>query len=130
MHHRATRVFSGIAALAIGAAVLPTAPTAAHAVPESRAAAIAPRASSAPVFWSAILRLFVTLSKHATTQMAQRNISQTMVKNILNEGKVVARSGGVTRVRQGNYEVRVNSTTGNVITVVKVSGGGGSGGGW
>ena len=38
---------------------------------------------------------------------------------------VVGRSGGVTRLRWGAYEARVNSMTGNVITVVRIGSGGG-----
>lgn len=79
-------------------------------------------------FWSAVLRLFITISKHAADAMVQRNVSQTLLKTILNEGKKTTRNG-VAYVRYGNYEARVNATTGNVITVVKLSGGGGGGGG-
>ncbi|MCD1571315.1 DUF4258 domain-containing protein [Agromyces mediolanus] len=80
------------------------------------------------LFWSAVLRLFITVSKHAAGQMAQRNVSTTLLKTILNDGKKTTRNG-VAYVRYGNYEARVNASTGNVITVVKLSGGGGGGGG-
>lgn len=79
-------------------------------------------------FWSAVLRLFITISNHAAQQMVARNVSQTLLKQILNEGTKTTRNG-VAYVRLGNYEARVNASTGNVITVVKLSGGGGGGGG-
>lgn len=79
-------------------------------------------------FWSAVLRIFITISNHASQQMAKRNVSQKLLKEILNEGKKTQRNG-VAYVRHGHYEARVNASTGNVITVVKLTGGGGGGGG-
>ena len=80
------------------------------------------------MFWSAVLRLFITLSTHATLRMAERNVSHALLRTILNEGRKTVRNG-VAYVRYGSYEARVNATTGKVITVVKLTGGGGGGGG-
>jgi hypothetical protein len=77
------------------------------------------------IIWSAILRMVITVSRHASSRMVARGVSETTLKRVLNDGKVVGRSGGVTRIRWGAYEARVNSTTGNVITVVRFSSGGG-----
>ncbi|GAB2836857.1 hypothetical protein GCM10027024_09250 [Microbacterium insulae] len=79
-------------------------------------------------FWSAVLRLFITIVHHASQAMAARNVSRALLKTILNEGKKTTRNG-VAYVRYGNYEARVNVNTGKVITVVKLTGGGGGGGG-
>lgn len=79
--------------------------------------------------WSAILRMVLSISKHAGQRMAQRGMTQAQLKHVVNEGKVISRSGGVTKIRSGQWEVRVNSKTGNVITVIKHSGGGGVSGG-
>ncbi len=76
------------------------------------------------MFWSAVLRLVISISSHAAQQMAARNVSHALLKTILNEGKKTTRNG-VAYVRYGNYEARVNATTGVVITVVKLGGGGG-----
>jgi hypothetical protein len=78
--------------------------------------------------WSAILRMVISISGHASRRMVERGLSQATLKHIVNEGKVHARHGGVTYIRAVGWEVRVNSKTGNVITVVKVGGGGYSGG--
>lgn len=79
-------------------------------------------------FWSSVLRLFITISTHASRQMSARNVSHTLLRTILNDDKRTTRNG-VAYVRHGNYEARVNATSGKVITVVKLSGGGGGGGG-
>ena len=76
-------------------------------------------------FWSATLRMAITVSRHASSRMVARGVSDATLKRVLNDGKVVARGGGVTRIRWGAYEARVNSKTGNVITVIRFSSGGG-----
>ena len=76
-------------------------------------------------FWSVILRMVITVSRHASSRMVARGVSEGTLKRVLNDGRVVGRSGGVTRLRWGAYEARVNSTTGNVITVVRIGSGGG-----
>ena len=107
-------------------------PSMANAAPATAAAAQPVAQQSRPIiiktFWSAILRLFITISGHASKRMAERNISTATIQRILNEGQVISRHQGVTSVRSGNITVRVNSNTGNVITVIKASGGGGVGG--
>lgn len=80
-------------------------------------------------FWSAVLRLFITIGHHASQAMAARNVSHALLKTILNEGKKTTRNG-VAYVRYGNYEARVNVNTGKVITVVKLTGGGGEAAGY
>jgi hypothetical protein len=69
--------------------------------------------------------MVITISKHATSRMVSRGVSEATLRRVLNHGRVVSRSNGVTRIRWGAYEARVSSRTGNVITVVRVGGGGG-----
>lgn len=96
----------------------------APALPASaRAAAIRVK-----LFWSSIIRVFITISRHAGQRMAQYRISDALIKNVLNEGKVIYRANGITKVRSGGVTVVVNSKTGNVITVTRAGGGGGGGG--
>lgn len=107
----------------------------AHAAPgpSLSAAAPAPVAASVQtrgpivvkVFWSSIMRVFITFSNHALRQMGERRISAATVQQILNYGKVISRHNGITSVRSGQITVRVNTRTGNVITVIWSSGGGG-----
>lgn len=78
-----------------------------------------------PNFWSAILRIFITISRHAAQQMAARNVSNALLKQILNEGRVIAQKNGVTTIRMGQVTVHVSTSTGNVITVIRAGGGGG-----
>lgn len=93
------------------------------AIPASaRAAAIRVK-----LFWSSIIRVFITISRHAGQRMAQYRISDAVIKNVLNEGRVIYRANGITKVRSGGVTVVVNSKTGNVITVTRASGGGGGG---
>jgi hypothetical protein len=96
----------------------------APALPASaRAAAIRVK-----LFWSSIIRAFITISRHAGQRMAQYRISDALIKNVLSEGKVIYRANGITKVRSGGVTVVVNSKTGNVITVTRAGGGGGGGG--
>jgi hypothetical protein len=76
-------------------------------------------------FWSVILRMVITVSRHASSRMVARGVSDATLRRVLTDGKVVSRSGGVTRIRSGGYEARVNSSTGNVITVIRIGKGGG-----
>ncbi len=76
-------------------------------------------------FWSSIMRIFITFSKHAVTQMSARGVSAATVQQILNFGQVISRHNGITSIRSGQITVRVNTNTGNVITVIRSSGGGG-----
>jgi hypothetical protein len=79
------------------------------------------------LFWSSIIRVFITISRHAGQRMAQYRISDAVVKNVLNEGRVIYRANGITKVRLGRVTVVVNSKTGNVITVTRAGGGAGGG---
>lgn len=76
-------------------------------------------------FWSSILRLFITFSRHAILRMVQRGVSQATVQRVLNEGKVIYRANGVIKVTRGGVTVTANAKTGTVITVTVSSGGGG-----
>jgi len=69
------------------------------------------------------------LSSHAAKQATLRGVTQTTIKHVLNEGRVIYRANGVVKVQSGRYIVVTNSKTGNVITV-EIAGGGGGGGGW
>ncbi|MDQ0647275.1 hypothetical protein QFZ53_001471 [Microbacterium natoriense] len=112
--------------------VFPLASQAAYASAAPTAVATEAKMSRGPImvkqFWSAILRLFITISKHASDRMRQYGISDRLLQQILNEGRVVGQGGGVTKIRFGQWEARVNSSTGNVITVIKNTSGGSSGG--
>lgn len=79
------------------------------------------------LFWSSIIRVFITISRHAGQRLAQYRISDAVIKNVLNEGRVTYRANGITKVRSGGVTVVVNSKTGNVITVTRTSGGRGGG---
>jgi len=60
--------------------------------------------------------------------MKQYNVSPALLQTILNEGRIVGQGGGVIKIRYGQWEARVNTNTGNVITVIRNTSGGSSGG--
>lgn len=129
------RIHRNTAIAAIGVmvgALFPLSAQAAFASPAPTVASTFAPAARGPIvvkhFWSAILNLFIKISRHASIQMANRNVSKALLERILNDGRIVGQSGGVTKIRYGSYEARVNTNTGNVITVIRVGGGGYGGG--
>ena len=81
------------------------------------------------MWWSAVLRIGVSLTRHAVQRMGQRGISSARLQQALNDGKVIRSGGGTKTVMHGDVRVVVNSKTGKIITVTR-AGGGGGGGGW
>lgn len=131
MFNRAKRL---VAVAAVGAVLGGGVPMLSDAAFASAATSVASeaKASRGPIivknFWSAILRVFITVSRHADGRMKQYGMSMPLLKTILNEGKVTGRGGGVTKVKYGQWEARVNTSSGNVITVIRNTSGGSSGG--
>lgn len=79
--------------------------------------------------WSAIMRAVLTFSRHAVVKATAARLTPATIKNIVNNGRVVNASNGVTRIRRGNIDVLINTSTGNIITIIKRTGGGSGGGG-
>ncbi|WP_449408337.1 DUF4258 domain-containing protein [Microbacterium maritypicum] len=80
-------------------------------------------------FWIPLLRLVAQWSKHALKQIAERNITENLVKIALQEGRRTKGNEKGTSVFEANgIRVVVNDKTGTIITVTRSGGGGSSGG--
>lgn len=65
--------------------------------------------------WSNVTGKNTTATSHAATKINEKNIP---VKDVLNNGRVVKRSGGYTYIRNVKYEVRIATTSENIVTAV------------
>ena len=91
------------------------------------------RGASHPVvadpWWIPALRLVGSLTSHALRKIAERNITENLVRIALQEGKRSAGKEKNTSVfTANNIMVVVNDKTGDIITVMRAGGGGGGGG--
>lgn len=80
-------------------------------------------------FWIPVLRLVAQWSKHALKQIAERNITENLVKIALQEGRrTKGKEKGTSVFEASGIRVVVNDKTGTIITVTRSGGGGSSGG--
>lgn len=80
-------------------------------------------------FWIPLLKIVAQWSKHALKQIAERNITENLVKIALQEGRRTKGKEKGTSVFEANgIRVVVNDRTGTIITVTRAGGGGSSGG--
>lgn len=74
-------------------------------------------------FWIPALMVFAHLTRHAVTQAAVRGVSQTLIKQVVQNGVKSAGQKGTSVFTQGSgvnrIRVVVDNKTGNIITVTK-----------